>query len=222
MDLSALKNWVKQGEHWELEFKRKANHPHKISKELVAFANTRGGALLIGVDDNGEVYGSKTATEDAFAIQHCVETYCLPKIPLNLEYVYVNSRRSVLVIRVKQSRRKPHFLLELGGGRKKTAFVRFEDKSVIASREMIQLMRMSRRQKGVSITYGEHERQLLQHFERRPKITLPEVMNLLDLSRRKASTLLILLVRAGLLRIHPTERGDYFTLEEAAFKDISS
>lgn len=219
MNLSALKRWVKQGETWELEFKRKANHPHKIARELVAFANTRGGALLVGVDDSGEVFGSKTAHEDAFAIQQCVDQYCIPKLSLQTEYVFVNARRSVLIIWVKESRRKPHFLREkeIGEIGKKMAYVRFEDKSVTASREMIQVMRMSRRRKGVSIVYGDHERQLLQHLEIKPKVTLPEVMRLLELSRRKASTLLIIMVQAGLLQIHPTERGDYFTLEETAF-----
>jgi hypothetical protein len=65
---------------------------------------------------------------------------------------------------------------------------------------------------------GEPERLLLQHLEKVPNITLDDARNLLKTSRRKVATKLILLVRAGLLRIHPTEKGDRYSLSEEAFK----
>ena len=38
-----------------LEFKREVNN--SIVKEVVAFANTKGGTIIIGYDDNGELVG---------------------------------------------------------------------------------------------------------------------------------------------------------------------
>lgn len=47
-DLKNLKNLVRHGEGQRLEFKMKVKFPEKIIKELVAFANTDGGHLLLG------------------------------------------------------------------------------------------------------------------------------------------------------------------------------
>ena len=32
-------------------------HPDSVAKEMAAFANTQGGTILIGVNDNSEIHG---------------------------------------------------------------------------------------------------------------------------------------------------------------------
>ena len=53
MTFTELKQLVRRGEGQYLEFKKKADHPDKIVREMVAFANSGGGELLLGVDDHG-------------------------------------------------------------------------------------------------------------------------------------------------------------------------
>jgi predicted HTH transcriptional regulator len=48
---------VRKGEGATLEFKLKSNHPEKIVREVVAFANSQGGLLLIGVGDDKSIPG---------------------------------------------------------------------------------------------------------------------------------------------------------------------
>ena len=76
MDLAELRKLVRQGEGENLEFKRKATHPDKIAREIIAFANTTGGILLVGVDDDKSIYGCKYADEEAFAIQSFLDNHC--------------------------------------------------------------------------------------------------------------------------------------------------
>ena len=52
MRRSQLKEMILSGESTTVEFKRKFTSPEKIAKELTSFANTKGGYLLIGVDDD--------------------------------------------------------------------------------------------------------------------------------------------------------------------------
>ena len=217
MTLYELRRWVKMGEGDKLEFKRKANHPNKIAREIVAFSNTRGGLLLVGVDDDGTIYGSKYAREDAFSIQSYLEKYCAPQPVLSTLFVPVNARRMVLVITVEEGPEKPYTLLPHTEKGPKLSYVRVRDMSVAASREMRIILKEDRRKQGVKIRYGEFERKLLQQLEHMPRITLEETRDLLRTSRKNASYTLIRLVRAGLLHIHPTEKGDYFTLAEEAF-----
>ncbi|RMG65011.1 MAG: ATP-binding protein [Bacteroidetes bacterium] len=217
MDLGELKRLVRQGEGLHLEFKRKAHHPDKIARELVAFANTEGGVLLVGVDDDRTVYGLKYPGEDAFALRRFLDGHCTPALPYSLSQVPVTARREVLILQVRPGRRKPYYLTyaDPPGGR--GAFVRVADKSVTASREMIQVLRHAGRERGVSLRVGEPEQVLLRHLEERSNITLADTQKLLGISRRQASAKLVLLVRAGLLNIHPSERGDTFSLVEEAF-----
>ena len=51
-----LKILVSQGEGASLEFKRKASFPEKIVREMIAFANTKGGIVLIGIGDDGSLW----------------------------------------------------------------------------------------------------------------------------------------------------------------------
>jgi predicted HTH transcriptional regulator len=44
---------IQEGEHQRQDFKYCINDSKKIAKSLVAFANTDGGRLLIGIKDNG-------------------------------------------------------------------------------------------------------------------------------------------------------------------------
>ncbi|MEO1414393.1 MAG: ATP-binding protein [Bacteroidota bacterium] len=218
MELADLRRLVRQGEHMHLEFKRKAHHPDKIARELVAFANSEGGQLLVGVDDNQTIYGVKFPQEDAYVLNRYFDENIVPKLDYELERVSITAQRQVLVYTIPSSERKPLYLKETEGPRKKTAFIRYGDMSLTASREMLELLRMQKRERGVNLRFGELEQRLLQYLEESPRITLDETRQLLQLPRRKASIILILLVRAGLLHIQPTEKGDYFSLAEEAFQ----
>jgi predicted HTH transcriptional regulator len=66
LDLRNLKHLVRHGEGQRLEFKMKVKFPEKIIKELVAFANSDGGHLFVGVADDGQIDGSKFVDEDQF------------------------------------------------------------------------------------------------------------------------------------------------------------
>lgn len=214
MDLNDLRRLVRAGEHLHLEFKRKANHPDKIIRELVAFANTEGGTLLVGVDDDGTIYGSKYPIEDEYALRQSINRHVSPTLPVTISQIGVTARRSVLVFEVSESLQKPHRVQEANA---KRAYVRVRDMTVQASREMVSLMHHSRRERGVKITYGEKEREILKLLEEHSKTTLEETRRRLQISKRRASGLLVTLVRAGLVRIHPTAQEDFFTLAPEAF-----
>ena len=49
---------IAEGEGKSLEFKRGLPRDVRVARTLCAFANTRGGLLLIGVGDRGEIVGA--------------------------------------------------------------------------------------------------------------------------------------------------------------------
>ncbi|MBU3926523.1 MAG: ATP-binding protein, partial [Bacteroidetes bacterium] len=55
--LHHIKRLINEGEHQHLDFKFEISDAAKIARSLVEFANTEGGTLLIGVNDNGSLIG---------------------------------------------------------------------------------------------------------------------------------------------------------------------
>ena len=217
MNIAELSRWVSGGEDKHLEFKRKARHLDKIARELVAFANTDGGHLLVGVED-GKIYGVKEAEADYFALERFLETNVKPALPISWRLIPITSQREVLVLEIQASTTSPHFLYAQDDGpREKVAFVRVRDKSVQASREMVRVLRYLKRKQGVSLRIGEAEQLLLRHLETVPNITLAEAQKLLNTSRRQVSQKLVLMVSAGLLRLRPGEKVDRYSLIQKAF-----
>ena len=54
-----IKQLIFEGESVNLDFKKTITSCEKIAKTLVAFANNKGGRLLVGVLDNGTIKGVK-------------------------------------------------------------------------------------------------------------------------------------------------------------------
>ncbi|MCD6405185.1 MAG: ATP-binding protein, partial [Planctomycetes bacterium] len=57
MTRTELLELISNGENSGVEFKRDTIENRALAKELVAFANLRGGRVLLGVDDDGSVVG---------------------------------------------------------------------------------------------------------------------------------------------------------------------
>ncbi|MGM0518308.1 MAG: AlbA family DNA-binding domain-containing protein [Campylobacterota bacterium] len=51
---------ILNGEDSYTQFKIDISNANKLSQELVAFSNARGGLLIIGVDDDGVILGLET------------------------------------------------------------------------------------------------------------------------------------------------------------------
>lgn len=92
MRLKDLKNLIATGESSFLEFKHKVASPEKIAKEMVAFANTNGGRILIGVDDNGDIVGIESYYEEEFWLKQAAEEVCVPALNINIEMVHAGKK----------------------------------------------------------------------------------------------------------------------------------
>ena len=204
-----LRNLIAKGEGLLLEFKRKATFPDKIVREMIAFANTRGGIVLIGVNDDGELSGLKHPEGESHVIQNALKK-CRPKLPVSETFIPIGNSRTILRYQVDESLKKPHYFMTDSGV--KESFVRVDDKSIQASREMREIIKRQQRKKDIRFHYGEAENLLMKYLDTHSHITLNQFIHLTGLKRFYASRKLILLVLADVLRISPHERGDIYSL----------
>jgi len=213
MELAQLQRLVSLGEGLNLEFKKKINIEERIMKEVVAFANTSGGTLLLGVNDDGEITGLKFPDDEAIVFEDALARLCYPPINYSKEVIQVEAKKFVLKYEIEEGADKPYFLLEGPQGIQKSPFVRIEDKSVRASKVLIEIILKHNANYHSSFTYGEHEKKLLNHLETRGSITFREFENLTDLSTEAASKILINLVLSKIISIIPDGDNDRFILK---------
>src|SRR5688500_8011815 len=102
-----LKNLIAEGEGQQLDFKYHISSASKIAKSLVAFANTDGGRLLIGVKDNGKIIGIESE-EEIYMIELAAESYCDPPVTIEITD-WKSDGKTVLEVYVPPSKEKPHF-----------------------------------------------------------------------------------------------------------------
>ncbi len=219
MDYKDVNRLIEEGEGFEVEFKRKVSTPEKIARALIAFANTRGGHILFGVDDDGTVVGVESEKSEVDLIREAGSLFCLPEISPVIEFVPFDGR-DVIVAYVEESRDKPHYFTGpsngagQGNGHEETkVFIRVNDKTVMASREVVRILRDERPDAPpMKIEIGENEKRLFRHLEAHERITAKEFARLVNISEQRASRILVSLVRAGVVRIHTLEKQDFFTL----------
>lgn len=203
-----LRKLVAKGEGQNLEFKRKASHPEKIVREMIAFANAQGGILLLGVGDDKSIPGLKFPEDESYVVNQALEN-CRPPLSFNETFIPVGDDRTVIQYEISESKRKPHtFRSEQ---QIVEAFVRVEDRSIKASREVREIAKRAQRKKDIRFHYGEHETLLMKYLDENPSITLKKFMES-GLNRFRSSRKLILLVLADVLKISPNEKGDLYSL----------
>lgn len=203
-----LKKLVARGEGSTLEFKRKATYPEKVVREMIAFANSSGGVLLVGIGDDRTLPGLKHPEDDAHVIREALRK-CKPPLPVQEQFINIGSGKTVIRYDVEESEKKPHYWMGEG---QPVSFVRVNDQSIRASREVREIAKRARKKKDIRFYYGEHERFLMQYLDAHPSITLKKFIELSGLKRFYASKKFIILVLADVLNITPHEKGDLYSL----------
>ena len=88
------------------EFKAKLTD--EIYKEVIAFANTDGGVIYIGVDDNGNVVGIDNVDDTYTRITNGIRDAIQPDVTMFVKYKLEDNR--VVKITVGEGSYKPYYL----------------------------------------------------------------------------------------------------------------
>lgn len=203
-----LRKLILEGENDTIDFKKTIKSPEKIAKTLVAFANNKGGRLLIGVLDDGTITGVKSEEEEKYILEQAANRHCRPAVDLVFEETYIDDKL-VLIAEVLESKEKPHYALGEDG--KWMVYVRVKDKSILASKIVVDVLRKEHSEQGAFIQYSSKEKTLLEYLTINQRITLPEYCQIVNLSKRKASRVLVNLILGGVIRFNNNEQVEYYT-----------
>ena len=116
LDPAELAQLIADGEGKSLEFKRGLPGDAKVARTLCAFANTRGGLLLIGVGDRGELFGAPHPRETLAALRRVAAASLEPALEIQGGIVALAGVKLVWCS-VPLSPARPHTALDAEGAR---------------------------------------------------------------------------------------------------------
>ena len=201
-------NLIAEGEHQQLDFKFEISDARRIARTLVAFANTDGGRLLIGVKDNGAIAGVRS-DEEYYMLEGAATMYCKPPVEFQSKEWTINNK-TVLEIIVPKSNQRPHYAAHKDG--KWLVYIRVADQNLLANRVLLRVWERQNKPKGVFVQFTDKEKILLQYLEQNNTITLSRYCRMAKISRQKAENILVKFVLLKTIRIIFTEKQTFYSL----------
>jgi ATP-dependent DNA helicase RecG len=138
---AALLQKIQTGEDSFTQFKREVNHVVSLAEEMVAFANTAGGVILIGVAESktgtGEVVGVANTKDLNNLISNAATEICVPPIYPQVQNLLVDDK-VVVAVHVAEGLQKPYrtksgaYLMRAGG-----------DKRAVSQEELSRMLQQS-------------------------------------------------------------------------------
>ncbi|MCX6350441.1 MAG: ATP-binding protein [Bacteroidetes bacterium] len=203
-----IKNLILQGEGQQLDFKYHVADAAKIAKTLVAFANTDGGKLLVGVKDNGSIVGV-ASEEEVYMIELAAESFCNPPVSTQPKTISVDGK-TVLEVYVPPSQEKPHYAKNSEG--KWLAYIRRDDENLLANKVLIEVFKRKKEKKENLFRYREPEKILLDYLREHKLITQSQFCKQAAIPPFVAERVLISLISMGIVFCHITPDGNFYGL----------
>ena len=111
-----------------------------IKKEIIAFANTKGGKIYIGIDDDGNIIGLKNSKEDLESLSGMIREGIKSDLTLYTSVNLINiNDKDIIEINVMEAPNKPYYLTEKGI-KSSGVYLRYGNTSAPASEEVIKKM----------------------------------------------------------------------------------
>lgn len=203
-----IRSLIESGESQTLDFKFEISDSKKIAKTFVAFANTDGGTLLIGVKDNGSIAGVRSE-EEYYMIEAAAKMYCKPEVSFQTRRWNIDGK-TILELNIPKSSQKPHYALT--EEKKWMVYIRVNDQNLLANNILLRVWQQKKEAKPVYLEFTKNEKLLLSYLEENSTITISKFCKIVLISRREAENILVKLISLNILKIVFTEKQVYYQL----------
>lgn len=107
MNQDEIREIINNGENSYIEFKEEGIKAKDLAEEIVAFANSEGGTILIGVDDDGNIAGvSETLLEEK--VMNVCRNNCIPNIIPEFQSVDMDGK-IIAIVTISKGLNKPYY-----------------------------------------------------------------------------------------------------------------
>lgn len=209
-----IEHLIREGEHQQQDFKFRVDDARKIARTLVAFANTDGGRLLIGVKDNGRIAGVRSE-EEYHVIEAASQMYTRPEVAFAAVAHDVDGKQ-VLEVTIEASTLRPHYAIDEEG--KTIAYFRKDDENHPANGVLIEYWKMNRdgTVDAVLEQYGEVHRTLYRLLDSGERVTISRLCREAEIPADRARHILATFLRWELIDFDVDTSGIHFTEKDKA------
>jgi len=201
---------IAEGEHQRQDFKYCINDSRKIARSMVAFANTDGGRLLLGIRDNGSVAGIQS-DEEYYMAEAAAKLYS--KLPINFQTVqWLMDGKSILEIVIQKRDDIPHLAQNEDG--KWLVYIRKGDQNIVAPAILLKVWEQQKSPLGVHIRFSDEEKRLLSLIALNQDLSLNQFSRQAKLPRWKGEKILVKLIAIGVVGMEICVTGTYFFLRD--------
>lgn len=92
LDQGFVNQLLLKEESEQLEFKQQISSQEKIAKTLSAFANSKGGTVVIGISDQRKIIGIDPE-EERYMVAAANDNFCVPKVSLEFHGIKINPEK---------------------------------------------------------------------------------------------------------------------------------
>ncbi len=208
--MESIKKLISVGENQQQDFKFRIDDQRKIARTLVAFGNTDGGRLLIGVKDNGKIAGINPE-EEFHMIQGAVELYCSPV--LNFESrIWQEEMKLVLEIIIEPNANHVFRAQDEEGNWK--FYIRRNDQTLIANKIVQKVWKLEQNAINKPSIFGEKELIILKLIKESTPITLSKLYRISQLNKSSIDQIVSLLVYWQMINMIYREDSVYYEINE--------
>jgi hypothetical protein len=215
---SYIKRLIENGENQQLDFKFEISDSRKIARTLVAFSNTDGGMLLIGVKDNGKIAGVRS-DEEFFMVQAAAGMYCKPEIAFESKRWTIDGK-TVLEITIPKGQDYPYFA-EIEPD-KWLAYIRVKDENILATAVHLKVWRNKSHDRGILMEYSDKVKKLLQYLELNQSISISKFCRTAFLPKKAAENILADLIYFGLIEPVYEDHHFVYSLKTRNYSELYS
>jgi predicted HTH transcriptional regulator len=203
-----IRSLIESGESQTLDFKFEISDSKKIAKTFVAFANSNGGTLLIGVKDNGSIAGVRSE-EEYYMIEAAAKMYCKPEVSFQTRRWNIDGK-TILELNIPKSTQRPHYALT--EEKKWMVYIRVNDQNLLANSILLRVWQQKKEAKPVYLEFTKNEKLLLTYLEENESITISKFCKIALIVRKEAENILVKLISLNIIKIVFTEKQVYYQL----------
>lgn len=192
---------VAEGEHECQDFKYKISDARKIARSLSAFANHKGGRLLIGVKDNGVIAGVRSE-EDIYMIETAAGSFCRPEPAVSFKaYKATDDGAVVVIATVEPIPEASEYICVKEQDGHLQAYIRVADENIAMPPYMMQARRLRGSMPGITLGATSPEAAVIDTINALGgEATLDQVLKKVKASRLAATDAIVRLLAISALR----------------------
>lgn len=206
---SYIRKLIAQGEHLQQDFKFEISDSKKIARTLVAFSNTVGGKLLVGVKDNGAIAGVRSE-EELYMIEAAAQLYCRPQVSYQMKEWNIDGK-ILLEVDIPGDHSNGPFSAPDKEGRW-MVYIRVNDQNLLANRVLLNVWKLQKRNNGITLRYTDKEKILLNYLENHTDVTLSKFKRIAGINQRVAEKVLVDLIVLNIIKMDVTEKSVSYRL----------